>query len=454
MKKLKIVFGMIFCLMYFNVPITWSSICYIEDVQCIASKVLPYYETNNESEREWASSNGIVIANKNKITARFRFDQEAIDLLKCNDDFGLEVEMVFKGEGSDEIKLESAISSFPYASHSGVDTNVADSITNEVGTKVFAIHLLDLKDLEVDVDYFVVFEFEENFPEFGITLKPGLQLTINIGPLKSLPNIGWISWFDQFQYYALETEHYNPFSVHPNEWNGVKWSSKTASQVFGSKPKETVIEDLKGQDPEEELEAGREVVGTTDSHPEDSFYSEDLEITSNPFTSSTDIHITHCKIRPYKEGSWHEEVDVDMSAGESFDIEMEVRIENRSNHDLQNIDVDYLVVKDKKDFDLDKRYRLEDEDADIDEGEKDNKHSGRIRVTISDDLSVITVAGEHSFTFPITEQNIREKEITLYFHTDIKTKDGKDRDLSSESKSDEYGKLEIHLSILETPPLF
>lgn len=128
---------------------------------------------------------------------------------------------------------------------------------------------------------------------------------------------------------------------------------------------------------------------------------------------------------------------------------MEVRVRNKFNYDLENIDVDYLVVKDKKDFNPDKRYRLEDEDVDIDEGEKESKHSGKIRIFISEDLKNITVSGKYSFTFPITEQNLWEKEITLYFHTDIETEDGKDRDLSDESKSDERGKLEIHLDIPE-----
>jgi len=173
---------------------------------------------------------------------------------------------------------------------------------------------------------------------------------------------------------------------------------------------------------------------------------------SNPNINSTDIHITHCKIRPYKEGSWHEEVDVDMAPGQVYDIEMEVRVRNKSNHDLQDIDVDYLVVKDKKDFNPDKRYRLEDEDVDIDEGEKESKHSGRIRISISADLKTITVAGKHSFSFSITEQNRREKEITLYFYTDIETEDGDDRDVSDENKSDERGKLEIHLNLPEPPP--
>ncbi len=81
-----------------------------------------------------------------------------------------------------------------------------------------------------------------------------------------------------------------------------------------------------------------------------------------------------------------------MAPGQAYDIEMEVRGKNKSNYDLQNIDIDYLVVKDKKDFNPDKRYRLEDEDVDIDEGEKESKHSGRIRISISEDFKTVTVS--------------------------------------------------------------
>jgi len=172
--------------------------------------------------------------------------------------------------------------------------------------------------------------------------------------------------------------------------------------------------------------------------------------TSDPPTESIDIHITHVKIRFYKSGTFQNKKEVDLGAGESCSIEMEVKIRNKSSHDLEDVDVDYLVVKDKKDFDPPKRYRLEDEDADVEEGEKEEKHSGKIKVSISKDLKTITVSGEHSFTFPIANQNLREGEITLYFYTDVETKKKEDRDVSSESASDEYGKLEINIPKFNT----
>jgi|GEM_PF-2539604 len=182
----------------------------------------------------------------------------------------------------------------------------------------------------------------------------------------------------------------------------------------------------------------------------------DSSATSNPYVESTDIHITHCKIRPYKEGSWHEEVDVDMAPGQAFEFEIEGRVRNKSNYDLKDVDIDYCFVKDDKDFDVSSQDRmcLDDDKVDIDEGEKESKHSRRSWVTIASDLSEITVATDdrESFTLPITQGNLDDEEITLYFYLDVETEDEEDRDVSDEAKSDERGKLEIHLVLPQPPP--
>ncbi|MEA2007479.1 MAG: PKD domain-containing protein [Patescibacteria group bacterium] len=170
---------------------------------------------------------------------------------------------------------------------------------------------------------------------------------------------------------------------------------------------------------------------------------------SNPNADGDDVHITHHHIRPYNTGSWHERVDIDLDPGQSFDLHTQARVENRSSHDLEDVDIDYLVVKDKKDFDIphSQRKRLDDDQVDIDEGDKENKTMARTRVSISSNFKTIKVdcLGRHNFTFPITQENINEREITLYFYIDVETEDGSDRDVSDEMKTDEFGKLEIHL---------
>ncbi|MEA2007372.1 MAG: PKD domain-containing protein [Patescibacteria group bacterium] len=170
---------------------------------------------------------------------------------------------------------------------------------------------------------------------------------------------------------------------------------------------------------------------------------------SNPYVDADDVHITHHHIRPFDIGSWHEQVDIDLGPGQSFEFHTQARVENRSNHDLEDIDIDYLIVKDKKDFDIphSQRKRLDDDKVDIDEGDKENKTMAKTRVSISSDFTTIKVdcLGRHDFTFPITQENINEREITLYFYIDVETESGDDRDVSDEMKTDEFGKLEINL---------
>lgn len=175
-----------------------------------------------------------------------------------------------------------------------------------------------------------------------------------------------------------------------------------------------------------------------------------LDTPSNSYIYSTDIHITHCKIRPYKTGDWRHEVEVEMKAGEAFKFELEGRVRNESDHDLEDVDIDYCFVKDKKDFDVssNERMRLDDDQVDIAEGEKESKHSGLSRVSLSSDLTKMTVSTDDgaSFTLPITQDNITRGEITLYFYLDAETEDGDDRDVSDEAKTDEYAKIKITLA--------
>lgn len=176
----------------------------------------------------------------------------------------------------------------------------------------------------------------------------------------------------------------------------------------------------------------------------------------NPYTQSTDIHINYSKIRSYKKGTWHHEVNRTMTPGQTFQFELEGKVENQSNYDLEDVDIDYCFVKDDKDFDVSEQNRRcpDDDHVDIKEGERVKKHSRRSWVTIASDLSVITVAtdGRSSFNLPITQENISNEEITLYFYLDVETENEEDRDVSNESKTDEYTKLEIHLDIPNPPP--
>ncbi len=372
MKKIVLVFCLL-CLGTSNA----SAFCPLDDVECLAPYILPGYNPDRNAPdffKEWASSSGIVIANKNKITARFRFDNASTIVLKHNDNFGMEIEMVFSGENRDDVKLKNVFSSFPYSSHAGEDTTVCDVLTNiGSGTKLFAIHLLNLEDLEAETDYFVTFEFEENFPTSEVFVKPGLQILVDMNYLGALPDpvIEWIPWFDQFQYYGLETEHYEQFGVHPDEFNGVKWTSKNSSEAFGPRLKAEVIVDLGGQDPDESLEGGIEVLGVTDLNPENSTYSgDDSDDPDSGTTDSTpdiDVHID--KVTASYQGDENYEHETTIYLGQ--EIRMEVDIENKGDEDI-HVDIECFWDDDKS-FSFDDSHKVgEDNDVKIDHGTRDN----------------------------------------------------------------------------------
>lgn len=346
---------------------TASAVCYITDVECIADEVLSGYDPNPDSEREWSSNDGIITAFQNKITARIRFDQESINILKSNGDFGLEVEMVVSGNDFDSVQLDRAISSFLYLAHAGSDTTVCDSGTNEEGTKVFAIRLLNLSDLEANVDYFVLFEFEENLPD-GLKIQSNLQITIDMYSIHYGGfMLDWISWFDQFTYYALETDSYYPFWVNQEEFTGVKWDSKSGSEVFSSASEIEVTEDLQ-HDPDEDPAGGSEIDGITDSNPEDSFIdSGDIGTTPN----GPDANVKEVELSNYGADSYHHTLTIE--TGQSFDVRL--RITNKEDEDINYFEVFVHRFPDK-DFDEDNDYSYgrEEEDDTLHDGGSTAKH--------------------------------------------------------------------------------
>jgi hypothetical protein len=413
-----------------------SAFCFLDDVECLAYYILPGYnpdESAPDGFREWSSSNGIVIANKNKITARFRFDEASMIVLKHNHNFGMEVEMVFSGENRGDVKLKNVFSSFPYSSHAGEDTTVCDTLTNlGSGTKVFAIHLLNLEELEAETDYFVTFEFEANFPVSGVFVKPGLQVLVDMNYLGALPDsvIEWIPWFNQFQYYALETDHYKEFGIHPDEFNGVKWISKKSSETFGPRSKTEVIADLGGQDPDENLEDGVEVLGVTDSNPENSVYPGESPENSTPGTTDPtpdiDVHID--KVTASHQGEENYQHVTNIYLGE--EVRMEVDIENKGDEDI-HVDIEYYR-DDNKSFSFSDSHKVgEDNDVKIDHGTRNNGQPENV------------IEHKQHITFPAVG--------TYYLYVKVTTNGDSDKSASSNTR--EYAKVIVSEFVEEPVPV-
>ena len=213
-----------------NLP-TASALCFWHDVQCMAGIVLPGYDPDPESEREWTSYSGRTYGIGNKIITRVRFDQEAIDLLRGGNygaEFGLEIEISLSGDNKD-ITLDRVESTFPANAKPGRDTEASDSLTNGNNT-VHAVHVLDPSVLEAETDYYVFFVFAKDLPQDGVKVVSNLQLTLDIDFTRNFI-YEMVPWLDQFQYFALETDSHRQFTARPASNEGVCWSVKTTSQV-------------------------------------------------------------------------------------------------------------------------------------------------------------------------------------------------------------------------------
>lgn len=176
----------------------------------------------------------------------------------------------------------------------------------------------------------------------------------------------------------------------------------------------------------------------------------------NPYTGGDDIHITHCKISDYKEDDWEHDVDKTLRPGEKYTFELEGRVRNKCSHDLENVKIRYCFVERKKNFDvsLSDRMVIDTDEVDVDAGEKESKHTRRSKILFTSDQKKLIVStddrGREEIT--VTTRHIDEGRITLYFYLDVKTDGGGDRDVSSESKADEYVKATIRLELPEPEP--
>ncbi|QQR77498.1 MAG: hypothetical protein IPJ67_05240 [Candidatus Moraniibacteriota bacterium] len=216
------------------------ALCYIQDVACLAPRVLPEYNSDRSSTREWSAPNGITFGYGNRIITRVRFDNEAVGILRSNSDFGIEIEAVLEGPNKD-IELDRIETTFPSNAKAGIDTALSDFFTNDPNSRNVAVHVLNPSAIEPGVDYFVFYIFKNLLPSSGVTVVSNLQITLDLGDKFSygyglfVTNLyaESVPYLDQFQYFLLETDPHVPFVAYPSGnssgFPGVCWTSKTAS---------------------------------------------------------------------------------------------------------------------------------------------------------------------------------------------------------------------------------
>ena len=170
------------------------ALCFWNDVACIAPYVLPGYakdiDPRNPSTREWSAYNGITFGYGNRIITRVRFDQEAIDILRSNSDFGLEIEVVLEGPNKG-IALDHIETTFPLDAQAGRDSAFLDSLTSDPNSRNVAVHVLNLSVIEPEVDYFIFFVFKNLLPSDGVNVKTvNLQITLDMGNPENRSGVG------------------------------------------------------------------------------------------------------------------------------------------------------------------------------------------------------------------------------------------------------------------------
>ena len=154
------------------------------------------------------------------------------------------------------------------------------------------------------------------------------------------------------------------------------------------------------------------------------------------------IHINSLDIRLLG-GSYVKEIQKTLYWGQSFQFEGRAQFENRSSQVAEDIDADYRITDSRSLFNEDATKIDEDGAFDIDPGEREENSISPITVTVSADGTKVSYS-QGSMTRSFDVINGFSK---VYIFADIEVNG--DKDISSPSDHDEYGKIEL---IIQRPP--
>lgn len=228
-----------------------------DDLSWAAKWLLPGDQFDSKDEREWTSEKGYIYGHGNLITAKLRFDDEAINTFRHqiggSYHFGLELDIVeCSCDGnSPQLVTASIQHSLPLSTRPVMDTDFGDSITNSGNCKsnggdpyvVGALMIREPQYLESGVDYYVFYYLEDCIPASGVNLHLTLKLTQYVPVIKALSYdfvygsiingiriyFGNDDVLDIFNYFVVESDSYESFIAKPTGYNGTRWSDKVLS---------------------------------------------------------------------------------------------------------------------------------------------------------------------------------------------------------------------------------
>lgn len=158
--------------------------------------------------------------------------------------------------------------------------------------------------------------------------------------------------------------------------------------------------------------------------------------------SDPDIHINSLDIRLIG-GPYAKEIQKILYWGQSFQFEGRAQYENKSSLVAKDIDADYRITDSRSSFNENATKIDEDGLFDINPGEREENSISPITVKVSDDgTKVIYSQGSMTKSFDVVDGFSK-----TYIFADIEV--AGDKDISSPSDHDEYGK--IKLIVMEPP---
>ncbi|MFA6110874.1 MAG: hypothetical protein WDA75_19110, partial [Candidatus Latescibacterota bacterium] len=222
-----------------------QDLCDSKDLSCHKDDILPKNANGSlqslTPKHEWAPVFGHVYGYNNVIEVRFRFDQEAIDILNHRHDgwqpFGFEIDMTERKTAPpyaivfDSIEFSCIPCSKEYMeSLYGVkDTSLSNGINTYKNGQGYLIR--DASKLKAGIDYVVRFILNNPLPAEGVSVIPNFQIAHHVdaylGVFATKPNES------PFYFYVLETDGFTPnqdWKLYRDGREGLRWDGKESSR--------------------------------------------------------------------------------------------------------------------------------------------------------------------------------------------------------------------------------
>jgi hypothetical protein len=221
-----------------------QDLCDNKDLSCHKDNILPVNANgslqSSTDKHEWAPVFGHVYGYDNVIEVRFRFDQDAIDILNHRHDgwqpFGFEIDMTERKAPPYTIDFDSIEFSCTPCSKAymdslyGVkDTSLSNSINMYKNGQGYLIR--DASKLKAGIDYVVRFILNDPLPVDGVSVIPNFQIDHHVdsyfGVSATKPNES------PFYFYVLETDGFTPnqdWKLYRNGQEGLRWDDKDNSR--------------------------------------------------------------------------------------------------------------------------------------------------------------------------------------------------------------------------------